>query len=93
MIFSSEYFGEFKKGEREGYGKYRWGKGYEYEGLFEKGQLNGSGNFQFKNKVYKGKWKDGLEMILTEEGNNTSRFSLKSTDGHRRSKKFSTNLL
>ena len=53
------YEGQFKKGKREGKGKFNFGDGNYYEGDFINDKFNGQGYFKFKDgREYKGNWKD-----------------------------------
>lgn len=51
---ASVYKGEFKKGEKDGKGNFKWHNRYEYEGQFERGQIHGKGIFKFKDRSYMG---------------------------------------
>ncbi len=53
------YDGEWKDGERSGYGKYVFTNGQKYEGQWDKGVRNGYGTLTLKNGyTASGEWKD-----------------------------------
>lgn len=55
------YIGEWKAGEKNGYGKFTWSDGEEYEGEWLDGVMHGVGTFTWANgNVYKGEWKRGV---------------------------------
>ena len=53
------YLGDWKDGERSGYGKYVFTNGQKYEGQWDKGVRNGYGTLTLKNGyTASGEWKD-----------------------------------
>lgn len=58
----NSYYGEFKKGIKDGHGRYSWKSGEKYEGDFKDDLRNGYGTYYFKDGVkYEGNWANDLK--------------------------------
>ena len=56
-----EYTGEYRNGQKHGYGRMVWSNGMEYVGTFENDEIWGKGKFTFPDgSVYKGDVENGM---------------------------------
>lgn len=56
-----EYVGEWRDGEKNGFGKFSWSDGDFYSGEWKAGVMHGTGEFKWAcGDVYVGEWKDGV---------------------------------
>ena len=58
------YEGEFKNGERNGYGKMEYKKEGLYNGEFKNGERSGHGKMEYGNRTYEGEWENDMKHGL-----------------------------
>lgn len=70
---NSEYTGNWKNGEFDGFGKFSWQDGSFYEGNYISGKKQGNGRFTYASKkLYDGEWangkQDGFGTLFSQSG-------------------------